>query len=86
MKKLLFISFIFLSGCALTYKIQRHYSQGNQVLVQKYDGCCSKDVWGEVAEQPNKRDSLGKIIYRVKLPSGWTMPFSEDVLDSLNAY
>lgn len=76
--------FIFLSGCALTYKINRHFSQGEQVYIQRHDGCCNKDIFGEIAYQPNEKDSAGHIIYRVRLSNGWVMPYSEKFLDSLN--
>ena len=76
--------FIFLSGCALTYKINRHFSQGEQVYIQRKNECCQVDRFGEILEQPHQRDSTGHILYRVQLPNGWIMPYSEKTLDSLN--
>lgn len=84
MSKYLFILFIFLSSCALTYKINRHFNQGEQVYIQRHDACGRPDKWGEIAEQPNSKDSTGSIMYRVRLENGWTMPYSEKFLDSLN--
>lgn len=78
--------FALITGCALTFKIQRHYSQGEQVYIQKKDKCGRPDKWGEIAEQPDTRDSTGSIIYRVRGGDGWVMPYTEDFLDSLNSY
>ena len=86
MKNYLLILFLLLSGCALTYKIQRHFSQGDQVYIQKHDECGRPDRFGEVDEQPFARDSEGIIIYRVRNREGWVMPYSEKFLDSLNRY
>ena len=76
--------FIFLSGCALTYKIQRHFDQGEQVFIQRRDTYGRSDKFGEITEQPHSKDSTGRIIYRVKDDQGWVMPYSEKFLDSLN--
>lgn len=84
MRTAIILAFVLLASCAISYKINRHFSQGEQVYVQKHDGCCNIDVWGEIMEQPHEKDSSGVIIYRVKLPTGWIMPFKETVLDSLN--
>lgn len=86
MKTLFITALIFLSGCALSYKIQRHFNQGEQVYIQKKDACGRPDKWGEVTEQPNSRDSTGSIIYRVRGTDGWVMPYTEAFLDSLNHY
>ena len=77
---------LILTGCAISYTINRHYSQGEQVYIQRRDNCGRPDKWGEVAEQPNSKDSTGSIIYRVRGTDGWIMPYTEDFLDSLNHY
>jgi len=73
-----------ISGCAFYYKINRHFSQGEQVYIQRRDDCGRPDKFGEVTEQPNSKDSSGRIIYRVRDRDGWVMPYSEKFLDSLN--
>ena len=83
MKKFLFI-LVFISGCALSYKINRHYSQGEQVLIQKHDSCGRPEIWGEVEYQPSERNRDGVIVYKVKLRNGWIMTYPETFLDSLN--
>ena len=84
MKNYLLFLILFLGGCALTFKIQRHFSQGDQVFIQREDGCCNHDRFGEITEQPSTRDTLGHMIYHVRDRNGWVMPYSEYVLDSLN--
>ena len=82
---LLLTGIIFISGCALTYKFGSHYTQGEQVYVQHVDGCCNYDKFGEIAYPPSSKDSLGHILYYVRLRNHFVMQFPENVLDSLNS-
>ena len=84
MRTTIILALLLLNGCAISYKINRHFSQGEQVYVQRHDACGRPDKFGEIAEQPHQRDSSNIIIYRVRLDNGWIMPFSEKTLDSLN--
>jgi len=92
MKKLiaiitLLIMYWLFQGCNLTLKINKHYSFGEQVFVQKHDKCGRPDRFGEVVEVYRNKQTK-KIEYKVKQEWGqeWKMTYSQEFLDSLNHY